>query len=315
MEFSRLHQIDPEDMSSLSFDVFIAVSGYERRCSYLVENYAINANKKIAIGFKEKSGELFRKRNNEILSRNGFEFISASGNDSQQLNTSLKNILEGLNKRDLKILIDYSCMTKMWYSSIINFFLSEDHRFKRVEAIFSYTPAIYDKPKKQKPIKHAHSVVQGKRSINPKKPTALVIGLGVEKNRASFLQKIVNPKHTMLMYADPAPDTHYVKCVFENNQEIIAKVGARNLINYPLLDLQKTNEILTDICLDLRMKYNVILAPLGPKVQALSCLLLSSRYPDIDVWRVTAGSKESVYDKTPDGPPLVLNVLFSNDDD
>jgi hypothetical protein len=315
MEFSELQQIDPEDLSSLKFDVFIAVSGYERRCSYLLENYKIKADKRIAIGFTEKSGELFRKRNNEILKAHGFQFITASGNDSQQLNSSLISLLYDLKRKKLKILIDYSCMTKMWYSSIINFLLSEEHNIKKAQAYFSYTPAKFDKPKKQKSIKYAHSVILGKRCFDPDKPTALIIGLGVEKNRATYLQQMVKPEHTILMYADPAPDRNYVECVFDNNQEIIATVGARNLINYPLEDQQKTNEMITNICLDLRMKYNVILAPLGPKVHALSCLLLSSRYPDIDVWRVSAGSNESIYDKTPDGPPLILKVLFSDDED
>jgi hypothetical protein len=315
MEFVNLEQIDSEELSSLTFDIMIAVSGYERRCSYLIENYKIKAGKLIAICFTEKSNELFRKQNNETLTSHGFEFIFASGNDAQQIISSMGNIFNQLKNKELNILIDYSCMTKIWYSAIINVLLRRENSVRKVYAYFSYTPAKFDKPKKQKTIRYAHSMVQGKRYFDSNKPTALLIGLGVEKNRIAYLRQLVKPKHILLMYADPAPDRHYVECVFENNQEIIAEVGARNLINYPLKDQQKTNEIMTDICIDLRMKYNVILAPLGPKVHALTCLLLSSRYPDIDVWRVSAGSNESIYDKTPDGPPLILKVLFSEDDD
>ncbi len=89
----------------------------------------------------------------------------------------------------------------------------------------------------------------------------------------------------------------------------------RNLFNYPLNDLSRINDLLTNLCLDLRLKYNVILAPLGPKVHALNCILLSTSYPDVDVWHISSGNSESPYDRTAGSDPLVLEVMFINEDE
>jgi hypothetical protein len=79
--------------------------------------------------------------------------------------------------------------------------------------------------------------------------------------------------------------------------------------------MEKSDRLLTDLCLDLRLNYRIILAALGPKPFALICMLVGARYPDIEVWRVGAGKLESVYDRIPVGEPLVYSVEFGNHED
>ncbi len=173
----------------------------------------------------------------KILQDHGFSFIRLSGNDSTSLDRFLNDNIFDTGKKDLNILIDYSCMTKLWYSTIINYFVSDESLFHTVRAFFSYTPASFNAPKKVKSPKKAESIHVGMKKFDPSKPTALVIGLGYEKGRAEYVQKKVKPDMTCLMYADPAPDTQYVESVFRMNQEIINGVEVRNLINYPLDNL------------------------------------------------------------------------------
>ncbi len=315
MEFISADQTDPKTLNTLNFDLFIAAAGYEKRCTYLLEKYDIHAEKKIAIAFKEKFNELFRKRTNQILTSHGFLFYEISGNDHLALEDWLQQVFSQNGKKKLQILLDYSCMTKMWYSTIIHYFIREEKKFDHITIYFSYTPASFGSPKKVKAPKKAQSINIGTKEVDPGKPKALVIGLGYEKGRAEFLIKKVKPAIVYLMYADPAPDEKYVISVFKMNQDILTEVEPRNMINYPLNDLAKTNELLTNLCLDLRLRYNVILAPLGPKVHALNCILLATRYPDIDVWRISSGSNVSVYDRIAGSDPLVLKVVFNNEED
>ncbi len=315
MEFISSDQIDTHSLNSIHFDIFIVAAGYEKRCTYLLKNYTISAENKYAIAFKEKFNELNRKRNNEFLKENGFTFLEISGTDAQSLDIFLSKEVFSSAKRDLKILVDYSCMTKLWYATIVNFFTREEGRFNSVRAYFSYTPASFSIPKRIKPAKKAEPIHVGLNKFDPSKQTALVIGLGHEKGRAEFLRKKVNPDFISLMYADPAPDNQYVENVFRMNQNIMNEVDVRNLINYPLNDINKINDLLTQLCLDLRLKYNVILAPLGPKLHALCCVLLATRFPDIDVWRVSAGSNELAYDRDAGSDPIVLEVDFTGDEE
>jgi hypothetical protein len=59
----------------------------------------------------------------------------------------------------------------------------------------------------------------------------------------------------------------------------------------------------------------VILASLGPKVFSLNCILISTRFADMEVWRVSSGQNLNVVDRLPIGEPLILQVDFSNEED
>ena len=63
MELFSSQQVLPEELNRINFDLFLTVSGYEKRVVYLLEEYSISAGRKIAMAFVEKSGELYRKQN------------------------------------------------------------------------------------------------------------------------------------------------------------------------------------------------------------------------------------------------------------
>jgi hypothetical protein len=147
------------------------------------------------------------------------------------------------------------------------------------------------------------------------KPIALVMGLGYEKDRAEFLRRSVDPAETYCFYADPCGDERFVEKVYVNNFKLIDSLHRSHVYNYPLHDMEKTDKLLTDLCLELRINYRIMLAPLGPKPFALISMLVGARYPDIEIWRVGAGKLESVYDRIPEGEPLVYRVEFGRDED
>lgn len=99
------------------------------------------------------------------------------------------------------------------------------------------------------------------------------------------------------------------------NFRLIDKLHRNRVFSYAIRDLKKIDSLLTNLCLNLRLNYKIILAPLGPKPFALCCLILSARYPDIEVWRVSAGSSESVYNREPFGEPLIYRVDFGLEED
>ncbi|HYW95290.1 MAG TPA: hypothetical protein VE870_06875, partial [Bacteroidales bacterium] len=239
MEFIRANQVDANTLNSNIFDIFIVAAGYEKRCTYLLENYNISAAKKVAIAFDEKSNELHRRKNNRILKDNGFTFIQIAGSERDSLGSYLEEHVFTPGSKNLRILIDYSCMTKLWYSTIINYFVEEEDHYDSVNAFFSYTPAKFSLPKKSKSPKKVESINIGTKRFDPAKPTALVIGLGYEKGRAEYIKRKVKPDLTCLMYADPAPDNQYVECVFKMNQDIMNEIDVRNLYNYPLNEISR----------------------------------------------------------------------------
>lgn len=315
MELLNVIQELPQVVSSTDFDLVLAASGYEKRCNHLFVTTPVKAGKKIAFGFFEKQGLPGRIKNDEFFHANNFSVKIVAGEEQQPISQTLADITSEIQTNRPKVLIDYSCMTRQWYGSILRYFMETDKRFSSVDLYFSYTFASFEKPARIKEIHHAGSIYPDKKSPSPNKPTALILGLGMDKLRSSYILGKIRPDLTYLMYADPSPDEAYIKNIFDINREIITATNPRNMFNYPLTDVAKTYKIINSLCLDLRLKYNLILAPMGPKIHALLCILVAARYPDLDVWRVSAGSKEPVYDKIPIGVPVILKARLGREDE
>ncbi len=305
-------QVSFDYVYSSQIDLVIGVSGYEKRCPYLMERIRLGNETKLVLAFEERSNELNRPRNDEIFRGLGFRFISASGDRALNIE-ELTAFLPPGKKSELRILVDYSCMTKPWYASFIDYFSRAETSWRKVEILFSYTRSSYMEPKKPKPLRVAEPLGYGSRGMMAGKPIALVIGLGYEKDRAEFLRKAVDPEETYCLYADPTSDRRFVEKVYINNFKLIDSLHKSHVISYPLEDMTRTRNILTDLCLQLRLNYRIIMAPLGPKPFALLSMLVHSRYPDIEIWRVGAGKLESVYDRIPEGEPLVYRVEFGRE--
>lgn len=315
MELLKSKQISPDDLQSFNYDLFLLASGYEQRSIYLAQNFHINANTKIALAFQERTKDYSRKSNDKFLIDNGFHLILSSGDQTSTIDPILDEVLKNSEKDHLYILIDYSSMTKVWYSELINYLISKTDTCDYITVHFSYTPAIYNEPKKAGNIKFNNPVsFPGKKKPETGKPTALVIGLGLDHQSAEYIWKTVKPELTVLLYADPTHDVQYVEKVFKFNQFLLDNTEVRNLINYPLNDLEKTDEIITNLFLGLRIRYNLVVAPLGPKVLALLILLMASRYPDINVLRVSSGANALPFDRIPFSNPLIYSAEFVSDE-
>src|SRR4029450_13259183 len=70
----------------------------------------------------------------------------------------------------------------------------------------------------------------------PDRPTALILGLGYEKDRAIGLKDHLDPQLTILFYADPANDPRYVPQVLTVNGDLVREVGEDCLFTYPFSD-------------------------------------------------------------------------------
>jgi hypothetical protein len=314
MELIQADQVSFNELYEVPFDVVIGVAGYESRCPYMFEKMVLVDEIKVALAFRERSADLHRPENNQKLRDMGFNFVEASGNSLVDVGSILESC--GSDQKDsLNILVDYSCMTKLWYASFVNYFIQNELPQKKISVYFAYTSSTFSEPKKPVNLKMAEPLGNGPHGIIKGKPVALIIGLGYEKNKAEFLYKTLEPEQTYVFYADPTDDHRFVEKVYINNFRLIDHLHKDQVINFPIRDLKKIDSLLTTLCLDLRLNYKVILAPLGPKPFALCCMLLAARYPDIEVWRVSAGKSENVYDREPFGEPLVYRVDFGLDED
>ncbi len=316
MELIFAHQIGFGQIQGEEFDFFLAASGYEVRSTYLSDNVNIKAKQKIALGFDEMKNSPVRIKNDKVFRERGFESFELSAKDRQKLTDLLDRLFKGRKDEKLRFLIDYSCMSKIWYAAIIRYFIENESIISNLELYFSYTPAIFSEPKDIKPGRKISGPVGLLRPNQATvKPCALVLGLGYEKYVGESLFNNLNYDTLCVFYSNPSFDNRYVSKVVENNKKLLDTVLPEKVFSYPIEDLEKTDSVLTSLCLELRLAYHVALIPSGPKPFTLSCLLLAARYPDIEVWDVRTYKETVLYDRLPVGEPLVCKTLFSNNDE
>lgn len=313
MELVYAHQVGFQQILEENFDLFIAVSGYENRSVYLAEHLSVLQCEKIVLGFNDRKNVLSRPVNDLRFRELGFTYYELPGNNSLEVSKILDNICMRSGCRGMKILVDYSCMSKTWLTSIIHYFSMNELMVEDSELYFSYTPSFFDSAKNhdKKPITWE---LPGFFST-PGKPISVIVGLGYEKLIGESVFKSLRNFTKYVFYSNPAIDNRFVEEVVKNNEKILKKLDEEKIFNYPIHDIKETDALLTSLCLELRLNHRVVLISMGPKPFTLSCLLLSARYPDIHVWNISSSITGSVYNRNAMGEPLVCKTLFSSKDE
>lgn len=299
LEYGR--QIQLSEVQNKTIQLFLFASNHEKRilCAH---NKVQDSNTVIkSIGFsykpltKKKKGAIqliHLKSHVEIYDILDLEFAKYGNNE-------------------INIVVDYSCMTKSWYYSIILYLTKRHLAISKVSALFFYTPSKYSAP--QKP-KHNTEIapLPGKYVVPTNKPKALIVCLGYEQNKAEGIIDHLDPKICYVFYTEPTLDSKFVSTVKANNKNILDHYT--NIITYPFDDLLYLERQLTSLYYLLREDYSIIIAPLGPKPFTFISMLLSVKFPDIDIWRVGSGSDINEYKREPiDDNTFVINeVVFTS---
>ena len=301
MEIQYGKQIKINELKGKIIDLFLCVENHEKR-SYTLYSTLIKSNtidNQIVFCYKDVDygGNIFSKK---TKTDNHIEFINI-------LEAEIKKI----DKDDINIVIDYSCMTKSWYYSIILYLKNKENRFKNINTYFCYTPSIFIEPKKPKP-NRSIAPLPGKYVVPTDKPKALIVCLGYEQNKAEGIIEHLDPKKYYLFYTKPASDKKFVSTIESNNQNILREKG-NQIITYPFDDLIFLEKELTRLYFHLKDEYSIIIAPLGPKPFSFISMMLSVKYSDIDIWRVGSGNDINEYDNEPidDKSFIICEVLFS----
>jgi len=310
----KTEQVDSSTLDSIEFDLVLVSSGFESRGRYLMSQHPLLQSKtKIVVGFNNFRNDSIRIYNDSLFEKFGFTFIIGSGNESAFVLAMLENLFSKVSSSQLTVLIDYSCMTRVWYAEILRYFSMIQNSVK-VELYFSYTVSQYLPPPDNPPLNKFTEPLDGFYSISvPIKPTALLIGLGYVSSRAFGLAEYFDVQ-PYLFINDSSFNEEFHNEVIKQNSDLIKYVSEDKLFYYPLDNLTYTETLINHICVDLLNDYRVILAPCGPKPFTLLSLITSLRLNNVDVWRISAGENESPLDKKANGTILVLKCSIQNNE-
>lgn len=294
-------QVDISEVPK-EIDIFIYAENIEKRKYTLLEflsKNGFNVNQKLVFLYNTSEIKLDFDSSHYII-ENIFSIIDL-----------LNEKISLLKKEQINILIDYSCMTKPWYYTIMNFFYNVNLVNTKVSCFFSYSPSKFSEPlppkqnTKIEPIESNFKIPNGK-------PKALIICLGYEQNKAQGIIDQLDPKITFVGYTNPGLDDKFVKTILNNNKELLDNFKQENIFEFPIDNLNFIEKELTSLYYYLREDYNIVIAPLGPKPFTLVAMVMSMIYKEIEVWRVDSGFDINKYDREPisDSEFIINEIVF-----
>jgi len=309
MKLTETSKVDKEEVEKIDFDLFVCSSGYEQRACFIAQTVKINARHKVVFCFKNHLTEKFRLLNDKFYSFNKFTFIYEEGNQTINI-TKILNELMLTSGTTVNIAVDYSSMTSVWYSAIVSYFNVLNSN-KQVNLYFFYCFAEFSAPNYFNVRNTNIGPMKDFSSLSiPDKPTAIIIGLGYEDEKAFGLTEYFDAE-TYLFIADQSVSVNYYNEVLRANKSLIDNTKAENIFEYSLLYLDHSESLLYSVCKSLKSDYRLVLAPTGPKPFMLLCLLTASRLMEIDVWRISVGVYGGPSNKKPNGCWSCYSALFS----
>lgn len=307
----KISQPKAIELANLQIDFLIVVSGYESRAITQAERFACQSINRIALGFSSEKEDSVRKQNDYELTKLGFIIPIIDGEEpiNSELNRIIKEIEKyTLNKTHTNVFIDYSSMTRNWYSFLLYGLINIKNK-RDISIYLGYSHAEFVPYDGHHTLNRIVTPLFGYCDLSvPSKPTALIIGLGNEPNRIYGLKQYFDAVQ-YIFYSDKSYNEKYSKEIEDLNCEILKETSPNNIFKFPIHDLIYTNYILRSLCLTLLKDFRVVIAPCGPKPFALLAMINALSIDDsIEVWRISPGHKIGKVDRKPTGLISIIEI-------
>jgi hypothetical protein len=296
-------------------DLLICACGFETRATAVAKLIHRMSKKRLAIGFPDRQ-VLSYLANRKWFDEHEFEIHTPRDSGFRQsLSQSMESSIADLRNESCRIAVDVSCFNRLRLAHIVNAVQCLPHR--EIQVDFLYTLASYSPPSEgTAPTTVAEPVIPqfaGWRPA-PEKPTAAIVGLGYEANRAMGIVDYLEVDNAAWTFCPVGPIDEYTTAVELANESLLVSTSfeGRN-VRYRVDDPFTTFLEMDRLTSLLKQRYNPLLIPFGPKIFSLISLLVASKHEEVGVWRVSSGESEVPVDRLPSEHVIALRVLFRNE--
>lgn len=285
------------------FDLDVSVCGYERRSTYVAGASLSDPTQRLVIDYRSP-GQGAYDANRAALEKMGATIVTEGAVIEAVVNAC---------QADARIRVDVSSMRRDTMGQIV-------HALYRVagdlDVQFVYAPAAYEASSRAivenlalsaGPVTSDFSGALRPLSI----PLGLIAGLGLERHRALGLTELLEPSQVWAFLA-LGDDSRFPDAVSEVNQPTVEDPQTV-LLQYDVRSIAGTYAAVESLVYAASQAYRLVLAPSGPKMFTLACLLAAvpeSPYQPA-VWRVGGGSQASSIDLQAAGDVVAAEVKFS----
>ncbi len=283
--------IDITDVPSASqicssdYDFAIFGSGSELRSINVAHKYADSEllRRSVALGHSDSSENKDREANDRYFSERLQSEIEYMDGDAE---LRIYDILERrcrLVAKELHLLIDYSSMSRIWYTAILNWF-----RFaRRAEPVlidFVYSYGIYQESAGP-PIINDILALPGLEGGSFERDNSVgIFGLGFHGVMTQCVLEQLEPSTIYAYLAIPGVNTGYDKTVVDRNKAILDQ--AKGTVKTPLSKVEMAVRCLREIVIPYEGHSDIAVIPMGPKPQILAGIILAMTCPNVACLRV-----------------------------
>ena len=140
-------------------------------------------------------------------------------------------------------------------------------------------------------------------------PTACVISLGYEENKALGAVNSIDPAEIWALIPE-SEEEEFEHKVVENNDSLLKGIPASRRIRVNIHDPLVLHRDLRSLLRGCMRSQRPILLPLGPKIfAAISVVLAYEFFPHLPVWRVSSYEKELPVDRAANGKIIDFSIL------
>ena len=204
---NKLHVDDLSigELSQSKYDIALFSCGYEERCIDVATRlHKNNINNVIVLAFDQHKEDPVRIDSLNYFSESwtGFKLLEISQREIAEIQKVLSEIIEKINVEELKVLIDYTSMSRAWYAAILNYLVNFCEL--RVTVDLTYATAVYRNLDLNVELGELR-IIPGCEGISlTKRHNAAIFMLGFDRYGPQRLYNLLNPNKCFGIMAAPA---------------------------------------------------------------------------------------------------------------
>jgi hypothetical protein len=302
-----------------NYDVAFLGCGYESRSTHIASRIDHSKADNILTLAHEKNRNDTFYYNKDFLNNVSDEFVTVSTPTENEIYNILNKYRD---KNSLKVLVDYSSMSKYWYNGILKWseistqeskaHPDSDTNTQEVLVDFVYSVGSYQEDFEPLTIGEITPLPGRDASHLSQRDSLAVFGLGYDPIVVESVYNRIEPDKVFAFLASPGANSEAADKVESDNRFFIEDHVDGNPLSLPLKDIPRTCAHLRELVLPYLEEFYVMIISLGPKPHVLSSLLTCMKYPKyISCLSVTGDRKNPVNVKA-EGDVVCTRVFLRN---
>lgn len=278
------------------YDLGIATVGYEARSTYVASVFGPTTAALEVSSFPDRR-VLSYERNRRWFKRRK---TRVQDHDDAEFRVWIKKVLAAPRTRQPAVWVDISCLSRSRIAAAALEAYAACAARPQMTVDFLYAPAVFSPPP---PAEHPITVSEVIAPElagwwpDPQSPAAVVVGLGYEVDKAVGALEFFEAGAAWA-FVPRGEDPRYDKQVEQANKSLWTFIPKPEALDYSVSRPFECFQMLESLTFGLLASYRPILVPFGPKLFALTAILVGRQHqPSVSVWRISSGTYEPAVDR------------------